>query len=95
MGYVNGIATPPTFTDLGGHVKDITVVRDPVSPFYTISWATPHPKSTAYVINLTALSNGATPRIRFYPGTATEVQIIVCRDTGGFTTGNFMITIFK
>ena len=93
LGYVNGLATPPTFTDLGGHVKDVSVALS--TNVYTISWATPHPKSTAYAVNLTGISNGATPRIRFYPGTDTSIQIIVVSSGGGFNLGNFLITIFK
>ena len=93
LGFVNGTATPPTFTDLGGFVKNVTVARD-AGNVYTISWATPHPKSTSYAINLTPIGNGATPRIRNYPGADTSFQII-CTISGSFQLANFMVTVFK
>ena len=93
LGFVNGTATPPTFTDLGGFVKNVTVARD-AGNVYTISWDTAHPKSTNYGINLTPIGNGSTPRIRVYPPGGTNFQII-CTTSGSFQQANFMITIFK
>ena len=93
LGYVNGTAVLPTFTDLGGHVKDITVARD-AGNVYTISWPTAHPKSTLYAINLTPIGNGHTPRIRNYPGADTSFQISVTT-SGSFQMANFLVTVFK
>ena len=93
LGYINGVATPPTFTDLGGFVKNVTVTRA-TDNAYTISWGTPHPKSTNYGIILTGVVN-QTPRVRFYPGSDTSIQVVIVTGTNTFEIGYFMITIFK
>ena len=93
LGYINGVATPPTFTDLGGHVKNVIVARASDNA-YTISWGTPHPKSSNYAINLTGVVN-QTPRVRSYPGSDTSIQVVIVTGTNSFQTGYFMITIFK
>ena len=95
LGVVDGVSTPPTFTDLGGHVKDVTVIRDSTN-FYTISWGPSRPKSASYAFNPTTIGSGFVAKARQWPGTATSCQVVVTTSGGGsFVIGNFMITVFK
>jgi len=95
LGYVDGIATPPTFTDLGGYVKNVTVTRDSTN-FYMISWGTSHPKSTSYAFHPTTIGSGTVAKARAWPGTATSCQVVITTTGGGsFITGDCMVTVFK